>query len=79
MLGAEKKVEGGKMLQESSKTVFGVLDPMERISEVLFGLIVALTFTLTLGIGTADDIKIRTNFLRSGRRCRPRPIARLKR
>jgi len=37
-----------------------VLDPMDRISEVLFGLIMALTFTLTLGVATADNIKIRT-------------------
>jgi hypothetical protein len=31
-----------------------VLDPMERISEVMFGLIMALTFTCTLGVATAD-------------------------
>jgi VIT1/CCC1 family predicted Fe2+/Mn2+ transporter len=37
-----------------------VLDPMERISEVLFGTIMALTFTCTLGIATADDIQVRT-------------------
>jgi hypothetical protein len=36
------------------------LDPMERISEVLFGTIMALTFTCTLGIATADTIKIQT-------------------
>jgi hypothetical protein len=38
----------------------GKLDPMERISEVLFGTIMALTFTCTLGIATADSIKVRT-------------------
>jgi hypothetical protein len=37
-----------------------VLEPMDRISEVLFGLIMALTFTLTLGVVTAGDIAIRT-------------------
>jgi hypothetical protein len=37
-----------------------ILDPMDRISEVLFGLIMALTFTCTLGVATADDIAIRT-------------------
>jgi hypothetical protein len=37
-----------------------VLEPMERISEVLFGVIMALTFTLTVGIATADDLKVRT-------------------
>jgi hypothetical protein len=36
-----------------------ILDPMDRISEVLFGLIMALTFTCTLGIATADDIHVR--------------------
>lgn len=35
-----------------------VLDPMERISELLFGLIMALTFTCTFGVATADDIRI---------------------
>jgi len=37
-----------------------MLDPMDRISEVLFGLIMALTFTCTLGVATADDIAVRT-------------------
>jgi hypothetical protein len=37
-----------------------ILDPMDRISEVLFGLIMALTFTLTLGVATADHIEVRT-------------------
>lgn len=40
-----------------------VLDPMDRISEVLFGLIMALTFTLTLGVATADDVEVRTMLL----------------
>jgi hypothetical protein len=37
-----------------------VLDPMERISETMFGLIMALTFTCTLGVATADSIKVHT-------------------
>jgi hypothetical protein len=37
-----------------------ILDPMDRISEVLFGLIMALTFTCTLGVATADQIEVRT-------------------
>src|SRR4051812_40159980 len=37
-----------------------ILDPMDRISEVLFGLIMALTFTLTLAVATADHIQIWT-------------------
>jgi len=37
-----------------------VLDPMERISETLFGLIMVLTFISSLGVATADNIKIQT-------------------
>jgi hypothetical protein len=37
-----------------------VLDPMERISETLFGLIMALTFICSLGVATAGNIKIQT-------------------
>ena len=37
-----------------------VLDPMDRISEVLVGLIMALTFTCTLGVVTADRLEVRT-------------------
>ncbi len=37
-----------------------ILDPMETISEVLFGLIMTLSFTLTVGVATADNIKIKT-------------------
>jgi hypothetical protein len=40
-----------------------ILDPMDRISEVLFGLIMALTFTCTLGVATADNIQVRTMFV----------------
>src|SRR5262245_37189610 len=37
-----------------------ILDPMDRISEVLFGLIMALTFTCTLAVATASNIEVRT-------------------
>jgi hypothetical protein len=48
-------------MSASSDTPFGrVLDPMERISETLFGLIMVLTFICSLGIATAGDIKIQT-------------------
>jgi hypothetical protein len=40
-----------------------VLDPIERISEVMFGLIMALTFTCTLGVATADNIKVQSMLL----------------
>src|SRR6266576_5694123 len=46
---------------EVSDIPFGrVLDPMERISETLFGLIMALTFICSLGVATAGNIKIQT-------------------
>ena len=37
-----------------------VLDPMDRISEVLFGLIMVLTYTGTLAVMTADELAVRT-------------------
>jgi len=37
-----------------------VLDPMERISETLFGLIMALTVICSLGITTGGNVKIQT-------------------
>jgi hypothetical protein len=37
-----------------------VLDPMERISETLFGLVMVLTFICSLGVATAGNIKIQT-------------------
>lgn len=48
-------------MSEASDTRFErVLDPMERISETLFGLIMALTFICTLGVATAVDLKVQT-------------------
>jgi VIT family len=49
--------------QVSAKSSDRILEPMDRISEVLFGLIMALTFTLTLGVVTADRIQVRTMLL----------------
>jgi len=48
------------MPEDEPKLLFGVLDPLERISEVLFGVIMALTFTCTLGVATADNIQVKT-------------------
>jgi hypothetical protein len=48
------------MSHRSGELLGGILDPMERISEVLFGVIMALTFTCALGVATADSIKIST-------------------
>ncbi len=48
-------------MSEASDSPFGhALDPMERISETLFGLIMALTFICSLGIATAGNVKIET-------------------
>ena len=48
-------------MSEVSDTSFQrVLDPMERISETLFGLIMALTFICSLGVATSGNIKIQT-------------------
>lgn len=37
-----------------------VLEPIERLSEVLFGLIMALTFTGSISVATADRAEVRT-------------------
>jgi VIT1/CCC1 family predicted Fe2+/Mn2+ transporter len=37
-----------------------LLDPVDRISEVLFGLIMALTFTVTLDAASADGAEVRS-------------------
>src|SRR3954447_24747703 len=44
----------------SAKLPDRILDPMDRISEILFGLIIALTFTLTFAVATADNMAVRT-------------------
>jgi hypothetical protein len=45
---------------EPSSGAFGrVLDPMDRISEILFGLIMVLTYTSTLGVVTGDRAPVR--------------------
>lgn len=48
------------MPEASLKRSNRVLDPMERISEVLFGLIMVLTYTGTLSVITADRMQVRT-------------------
>jgi hypothetical protein len=48
------------MLEISTKFPVRVLDPMERISETLFGLIMVLTVTSSLSIATGDHSNIRT-------------------
>jgi hypothetical protein len=48
------------MAEERSRRPERVLDPIARVSEVLFGLIMALTFTGTLSAATAGREEIRT-------------------
>jgi VIT1/CCC1 family predicted Fe2+/Mn2+ transporter len=36
-----------------------LLEPIDRVSEILFGVIMALTFTLTLGVATAGESDVR--------------------
>ena len=48
------------MSQASDAPFASVLDPMERISETLFGLIMALTFICSLGAATGTNINIQT-------------------
>src|SRR5262249_47528769 len=45
---------------DPDKPAGGVLDPIDRISEVLFGLIMVLTATGALSVVTADQTGIRT-------------------
>jgi hypothetical protein len=48
------------MREASAEPSNRVLEPMERISEILFGLIMVLTYTGTLGVITADRMQVRT-------------------
>jgi hypothetical protein len=47
-------------VETSAEPSSRVLDPMERISEVLFGLIMVLTFTGSLSVATAEHADVRT-------------------
>jgi hypothetical protein len=64
----QKKIKHGCFaeMSEASDTPLGnVLDPMERISETLFGLIMALTFICSLGVATGANINIQTMLIRA--------------
>src|SRR3954463_945611 len=54
------RIEAVFMLTMSAEYSGRLLSPIDRISELLFGLIMALTFTCTLGVATAENIQIRT-------------------
>jgi hypothetical protein len=51
------------LAQFSAKSVDRILELMDRISDILFGLIMALTLTLTLGVVAAETIQVRTMLL----------------
>src|SRR5262249_55954492 len=46
--------------EPSTASYRGILDPMDRISEILFGLIMVLTYTGSLSVATADRAQTRT-------------------
>ena len=48
------------MPEAASKPIGTVLEPMERIAEILFGVIMTLTFTCTLAVGTSDRLQVRS-------------------
>ena len=47
------------MPEAASKPIGTMLEPMERIAEILFGVIMTLTFTCTLAV-TADQLQVHT-------------------
>ena len=51
------------MSEVSEPSYERILDPMERISETLFGLIMVLTFICSLGVATAGELKVQTILL----------------
>jgi VIT1/CCC1 family predicted Fe2+/Mn2+ transporter len=46
-------------MSSASETGKRVLEPIERLSEILFGLIMVLTFTGSLSVATADHVEVR--------------------
>lgn len=51
------------MIEGPTNRYFGIVSPMERISEILFAIIMALTFTSTVGVETSDNLTVRTMLL----------------
>ncbi len=51
------------MAKSAWKLFYSVLDPIDRISEVLFGLIMVLTSTGTLSVATAGRADVKTMIL----------------
>jgi hypothetical protein len=57
------RIDTGAMTEKPPEPPLRVLDPMDRISEILFGLIMVLTYTSTLSVMTADKASVRTMLL----------------
>jgi hypothetical protein len=51
------------MTSEARKPFEHLLDPVDRVSEVLFGLIMVLTSTNTLSVATAGGVEVKTMIL----------------
>src|SRR2546421_12718264 len=47
------------MFEDLTKPSERLLDPMERVSEVLFGLIMVLTFTCSFSVAEAGRLEVR--------------------
>jgi hypothetical protein len=54
----ETAVAPGKVAKDESKTSKRVLDPLERLSEILFGVIMVLTFTVSLRVARANRAEV---------------------
>src|SRR5262245_44031918 len=52
-----------ELTERRKKLIHPVLDPVARISEILFGLIMVLTFTCSLSAGEAGGQEVRTMLL----------------
>src|SRR5262249_16765333 len=48
------------MPEPSTEPQARILEPMDRVSEILFGLIMVLTYTGSLSVATADPAQTRT-------------------
>ncbi|MGB9256787.1 MAG: hypothetical protein WCC25_18250, partial [Candidatus Korobacteraceae bacterium] len=55
----ETAVAPAKVTKAENKSSKRVLDPLERLSEILFGVIMVLTFTVSLRVARADRTQVR--------------------
>lgn len=60
---AESAEDSTRALPDASSSSKRVLEPIERISEVLFGLIMVLTFTCTFSVAESGRSEVRTMLL----------------